>query len=196
MNPAIFLDRDGVIIENVDHYVRSWTDVVVIPEALVALARLRTCAYKVVIVTNQSVVGRGLISLSTAQAINTRLVQLIEEAGGRVDGVFVCPHAPQADCDCRKPRPGLLFQAAAALSLDLGQSMLVGDALTDIQAGQNAGLRTNIMVRTGRGSVQSTLADVRNIAPFLVYEHLNQVVDALFSGLLSLPIRPADDGAG
>ena len=94
MHPAIFLDRDGVIIENQPAYVRSWDDVQFIPQALVALARLRDSLFKIVIVTNQSAIGRGQITLSEADSINRRLVQVIEKAGGRIDGVFMCPHAP------------------------------------------------------------------------------------------------------
>ena len=89
MNPAIFLDRDGVIIENVDTYVRSWSDVVIYPEAIRALSRLSETAYKIIIVTNQSVVGRGIISVSDAQAINQRLIQIIEQSGGRIDGIYM-----------------------------------------------------------------------------------------------------------
>jgi D-glycero-D-manno-heptose 1,7-bisphosphate phosphatase len=185
MNPAFFLDRDGVVIENIATYVRSWADVVFFPGALPALARLSGSPYKIVIVTNQSVVGRGIISFSAAQEINKRLVEVIEEAGGRVDGLFMCPHDPKDSCTCRKPNPGLLFQAASLLSLDLNRSILVGDALTDIQAGQNAGVRTNILVRTGRGADQSALPEAHLLAPFLIFNQLEDVVSALLSGLLS-----------
>lgn len=184
MFPAVFLDRDGVIIENVASYVRDWSDVVVFPEALAALSRLKTSPYKIVVVTNQSVVGRGIISLETAQAINARLVKVIEEAGGRIDGVFICPHAPEHHCSCRKPQPGLILQAASALSLDLSKSILVGDALTDLQAGQYAGIPVNILVRTGRGSEQLALLDGRSQKDLIVYENLSQVIDTLLAGLL------------
>ena len=99
--PAVFLDRDGVLIENVDDYVRSWSDVRPYPSALEALARWAGLPHRILIVTNQSVVGRGLISLAEAQAMNDRLVGLIRAGGGRIDGVFMCPHAPGDDCLCR-----------------------------------------------------------------------------------------------
>jgi D-glycero-D-manno-heptose 1,7-bisphosphate phosphatase len=184
MNPAIFLDRDGVIIENVDTYVRSWSDVVIYPEALSALARLSETTYKIIIVTNQSVVGRGIISISDAQAINQRLIQVIEQSGGRIDGLFMCVHAPPQDCECRKPRPGLIMQAASELSLDLSRSLLVGDALSDIQAGQNAGIPKNILVRTGRGDKQSRLPEALTLKSFLTYDRLEVAVDDLMNGLL------------
>ncbi len=186
MNKAIFLDRDGVINENVAAYVRSWADVEIFPGALAALARLRGSSYKIVIVTNQSAVGRGILPLAEAQAINHRLIQEIEKCGGRVDGLFMCPHAPSDACDCRKPKPGLLLQAASALDLDLSRSILVGDALTDIQAGQNAKIPTNILVKTGLGSQQSVLPEAHSLEPFPVYERLEAVVEAVLSGIYTV----------
>jgi len=184
MNPAIFLDRDGVIIENVDTYVRAWSDVVFYPDSLNALARIRDTEYKVVIVTNQSAVGRGIITEDDAREINQRLIQVVEQSGGRIDGVYMCVHAPPQGCECRKPRPGLIMQAASDLSLDLSRSLLVGDALSDIQAGQNAGIPKNILVRTGRGEKQSRLPEALTLKPFLTYDRLEDAVEALITGLL------------
>ena len=112
MFPAIFLDRDGVIIENVPAYVRSWADVSIFPQAVQALVRLNHSPYKIVIVTNQAGIGKGLFSQAEAESINQRLIGEIERAGGRIDGVFMCPHTPNDGCDCRKPKPGLFMQAA------------------------------------------------------------------------------------
>lgn len=181
--PAIFLDRDGVIIENRANYVRSWDDVHIFPQALTALARLDEWPGKIVIVTNQSVVGRGLISLQEAQAINWQLLREIEAAGGRIDAVYMCPHAPDDQCDCRKPRPGLLTQAAKALHIDLEQSMMIGDALTDLAAGRAAGVGEVALVRTGHGKkhVQSPAAET--MAPFPIY-------DTLFDALQEMVFAP------
>jgi D-glycero-D-manno-heptose 1,7-bisphosphate phosphatase len=183
MNNAVFLDRDGVIIENVESYVRSWEDVQILPGVLEALTRLNSSTYVIIFVTNQSAVGRGIIPLFAAEEINNRLVRLIQQSGGRVDGIFMCPHAPEEDCSCRKPRPGLLLQASAQLAIDLSNSVFVGDALTDIQAGQSAGIKTNILVLTGRGRDQNKLPAAQQIAPFLVYNNLNDVIDKLLSDL-------------
>lgn len=176
MHPAIFLDRDGVIIENRSAYVRSWADVSIYPEALTALASRRDDHYKIVIVTNQSVVGRGIISLEIAQAINERLVKEIVRAGGRIDKVFMCPHAPETGCNCRKPEPGLLLQACQELSLDLSRSIMIGDSLTDLKAGQSAGVGRNTLVLSGRGSDQVRLPEAASIRPFFTY---NSLADAL-----------------
>ena len=163
MVPAIFLDRDGVIIENRPNYVRSWDDVFIYPQVLDVLARLSLSDYRIVIVTNQSVVGRGLISLEQAEKINQQLVKVIEKAGGRIDGVFMCPHHPDEGCVCRKPKPGLLLKAAKSLSLDLSTSILIGDALSDLEAGKAAGVSKLVLVRTGRGATQSSLLNIHDL---------------------------------
>jgi len=178
--PALFLDRDGVIIENCPDYIRSWEDVRFYPHALEALASIRNSPYKIVIVTNQSAIGRGLISLETALQINQQIIETIERHGGRIHGSFMCPHTPLDDCDCRKPRPGLFHQAAKALTLDLGQSYLIGDALSDLLAGQTAGLRQTVLVRTGRGTEQDSLARPKELNAFLTFETLSDALAALF----------------
>lgn len=110
--PAIFLDRDGVIIENRANYILSWDDVEVFGYSVQALARHADSDYLFIVVTNQSPVGRGLVAFEDAQAINNRVVQIVRDSGGRVDGAYICPHAPKDACDCRKPNPGMLLQAA------------------------------------------------------------------------------------
>jgi D-glycero-D-manno-heptose 1,7-bisphosphate phosphatase len=177
MQPAVFLDRDGVIIENRENYVRSWEDVSFLPQALQALALASLTQFKIVIVTNQSAVGRGIISIDQALDINHKVVLEIERYGGRIDGVFMCPHAPQAGCDCRKPKPGLLFQAAEALLLDLKKSIMVGDALTDLAAGQAAGIPTRVLVLTGRGASQAHLPEVKDLEPFFTCRTLADAMD-------------------
>ena len=177
--PALFLDRDGVIIENCSNYVRSWADVEIFPQALAALVAWRDSAYRIVLVTNQSAVGRGHISRQTAEAINDQLLDVIRAAGGRVDAVFMCPHGPDDGCDCRKPLPGLLHQAAEALDIDLGRSVMIGDALSDVQAGQAAGVRQAILLRTGRGRDQEQLPAAADLQPFSVFDTLADVLAAL-----------------
>ena len=179
MFPAIFLDRDGVIIENRPEYVRSWEDVFIYPQALSALAQASRSRYKIILVTNQSAIGRGIISFQTGVEINDRLVNIIQAAGGRIDGVFMCPHAPEENCDCRKPRPGLFLQAAQALSLDLENSIMIGDALTDLQAAQAAGITRAILVRTGRGAEQALLPEAIQAGPFSVCADLAEALAGL-----------------
>lgn len=175
MFPAIFLDRDGVVIENRVDYVRDWSHVSLLPNAIDALSGFRREGFKIILVTNQAAIGHGLLAFDDAQLINERLVATIEEQGGWVDGVFMCPHKPEDHCECRKPQPGMLLQAAREFSIDLRTSWMVGDAWTDLLAGQAAGVEKTIMVRTGRGAAQLDQAQPSNIRPFVI---CNDVFDA------------------
>jgi D-glycero-D-manno-heptose 1,7-bisphosphate phosphatase len=172
MFPAIFLDRDGVLIENRDDYVREWSHVTLLPNAIDALTGFHRAGFKIIIVTNQSAVGRGMMTFHEAQKINERLVKTIGEYGGWVDAVFMCPHKPEDTCICRKPQPGLLLQAAREFSIDLPASWMVGDAWTDILAGQAAGVEGSIIVRTGRGAAQLNQPQPSEIQPFHVCENI------------------------
>lgn len=154
MNRAIFLDRDGVLIYNRANYVRSWEDVKIYQSTCQSLSLLAKSEYKIIILSNQSAVGRGLMSLQTMKDINDRLISIIQNSGGRIDGVFVCPHAPEEHCNCRKPKPGLVFEAKSKFALDLENSWLVGDALTDLQTGVNSGIKNLVLVESGRGKKQ------------------------------------------
>ena len=153
---AVFLDRDGVINENRPDYVTTWDEFVFLPGVIEPLRRLAQSDLAIVVITNQSAIGRGLVSLKEAEAINHFMVAEIERFGGRVDGVFMCPHRPDEACDCRKPRPGLLLRAAKELGLDLKRSFLVGDALSDVEAARASGCQP-ILVLTGRGQEQLPL---------------------------------------
>jgi D-glycero-D-manno-heptose 1,7-bisphosphate phosphatase len=131
-----------------------------------------------VIITNQSVVGRNIISLSQAMEINDRLIQEIRRAGGRIDGVYMCPHSPEQKCHCRKPKPGLIQQAAQEMNLDMPNSIMIGDAITDVQAGQNAGIEKTALVLTGRGQAQLSLTGMINLSPFRAYDNLMAASEA------------------
>lgn len=181
MNPAVFLDRDGVIIQNRDNYVRSWKDVEFLPSSLQALKQLSQTSYKIIIISNQSAIGRGIITMEQAEAINQRIIKEIIDAGGRVDGLFICPHTPDDHCFCRKPLPGMFLQAADALSIDLTASAIIGDALTDIQAGSAAGIKTLILVKTGRGHKESQSPQTIFTPQFLISDHLLSAVNIILS---------------
>ncbi len=183
MNTAIFLDRDGVIIENRVDYVRSWDDVAFIPGALTALKKVSSSPYLIIVVTNQSAVGRGLITLEQAKNINQQIKSVVTAAGGRIDAMYLCPHAPEDRCDCRKPLPGMLLQAAEELKIDLSQSFMIGDALSDMLAGRAANIRETILVKTGRGKSQIALPEYQHLQPFLIYESLLEATDYLLNNI-------------
>lgn len=160
---AIFLDRDGVIMEE-GNYIATPQQVRLIPGAAEAIAQLNRAGWRVVVATNQSGIARGYFSAAAVERVHERLVQLLACSGARLDGIYVCPHHPEGgveayrrQCDCRKPRPGLLYQAAGELQLDLSRSWLVGDRLSDLEAGATAGCRT-VLVRTGYGWQVDTVA--------------------------------------
>ncbi|MCA9955356.1 MAG: HAD family hydrolase [Ardenticatenaceae bacterium] len=178
--PALFLDRDGVFIENRSNYVRSWADVEFFPQALDALAHIRDIPYKIIVVTNQSAVGRGLMSLETAVSLNERILAEVRGRNGRIDASYLCPAPPGTNDPCRKPRPGMLLQAAQEHKLDLSQSYMIGDALTDLQAGQAAGVKQAILLLTGRGQAQAQLPLAAELPAFTTYPTLADALHHLF----------------
>jgi D-glycero-D-manno-heptose 1,7-bisphosphate phosphatase len=160
--PAIYLDRDGTLVEEVDYRVDPG-QVRRIPGAAAAVRRLNQAGWPVVIVTNQSMIARGMANERQLVRIHARLTELLSAEGARLDGIYYCPHHPElgeppyrAACDCRKPLPGLLRQAARELDLDLAQSAMIGDSLRDLAAGQAAGCRQLVLVRTGHGRAEET----------------------------------------
>jgi len=169
---TVFLDRDGVLIENRSDYIRDWSHVAILPMTVKALSGLHQKGFKIIVVTNQSAVGRGLMSFETAEEINHRLVSTIREEGGWLDAVYMCPHQPHDKCLCRKPLPGLLLRASREMSLDLSSSWMVGDAWSDLLAGQAAGVQGTIMVRTGRGAGQLRQAPPPEAGPYLISDNL------------------------
>jgi D-glycero-D-manno-heptose 1,7-bisphosphate phosphatase len=147
---AIFLDRDGVINENKADHVKSWEDFEFIPGALDSIRDLTETGLPIFVITNQAVVNRGILTTDGLNDIHTRMNEAILKAGGLITHVYHCPHDNHEDCDCRKPKPGMLLKAAQEYGIDLTQSYLVGDAWTDVAAGVEVGARS-ILLMTGRG---------------------------------------------
>jgi D-glycero-D-manno-heptose 1,7-bisphosphate phosphatase len=175
---AVFLDRDGVINENRPDHVKSWSEFRFLPGALEALVRLTRAGLKAFVVTNQAIVNRGMVSPDTVDAINEKMIREIEIAGGRIEAVAYCPHRPDESCNCRKPEPGLLLTLAGRYGVDLRDSVMIGDALNDIEAGHKAGCQT-ILVLTGRGAEQLAQAKKTGTNGFLIANDLVAAVDLL-----------------
>ena len=154
--PAVFLDRDGTVIENVP-YLADPERVRPFPETIPALRRLQNAGFALVIVTNQSAIGRGLITLEQLASVNEAMTRQLAEQGVTLDGIYFCPEVPvkgdrtSVEHPDRKPGPGMLLRAAKDLDLDLATSWMIGDMLSDALAGVNAGCRGSILVETGHG---------------------------------------------
>jgi D-glycero-D-manno-heptose 1,7-bisphosphate phosphatase len=159
MKPAIFLDRDGTIIEAV-HYLADPAMVRLLPGAADALKRLRAAGYACVVVSNQSAIGRGLLTVDGLHEIHAEFCRQLAEEGAAIDGFYFCPTVPSSDDRTalddpdRKPGPGMLLKAASDLGLDLALSWMVGDMVSDILAGHNAGCRGAIFVACGQGRAE------------------------------------------
>jgi histidinol-phosphate phosphatase family protein len=153
---AVFLDRDGVVVEDA-HYLRTPDQLRLIPGSARAIARLRDAGFKVILVTNQSAVARGLVTRKDVGRVHRALRGLLKKEGALLDAIFVCPHHPGFDraCRCRKPGTGMLEAAARRFGLDLGRCFLVGDKTSDVQTARNAGC-AGVLVRTGKGGRDGT----------------------------------------
>jgi len=153
MIDAIFLDRDGTLnVERAD-YVKAINELEMLPGALAALCRLSALTVPIIVITNQSVIGRGIVDRAAVDAIHDHLRARVRAGGGRLDAFYVCPHHPAARCTCRKPQPGLLLAAAADFQLDLTRCIFVGDSITDYQAARAVSCQP-VLVRTGRQARQ------------------------------------------
>jgi D-glycero-D-manno-heptose 1,7-bisphosphate phosphatase len=144
MNRAVFLDRDGVINRKLPEgsYVTSWSQLEFLPRVADAILLLNDAAYKVIVVTNQRCIAKGLVSLVEIEAIHRRMCQELSSAGATIDAVYYCPHEKLPPCSCRKPSAGMLFSAARDQEIDLAESWMIGDSADDVEAGRNAGCRT------------------------------------------------------
>lgn len=176
----IILDRDGVINEDSDEYVKSLEEWHPYPTAIVAIARLSRAGWQVAIATNQSGIARGYYDIATLEAIHAELRQRVRNAGGEISYIAFCPHGPDDHCDCRKPLPGLLVQIRETLGLaSLEGCWMVGDSLRDLQAGECLGCRS-VLVRTGKG--RCTEARGEGLEKARIFEDLSSFVDWVLAG--------------
>jgi D-glycero-D-manno-heptose 1,7-bisphosphate phosphatase len=173
MNRAVFLDRDGTLIEE-RHYLSRPDQVALLPGAAAALARLREGGFKLFIVSNQSGVGRGYFTLADVESVHQHLVRLFDPI--RFEKIYFAPEAPDAPSRGRKPSPQFLFDARDEFGLDLGRSYMIGDRLLDLECGWNAGLNKCILVRTGYGAeVEGSSPDA--ISAAVVVDDLSAAAD-------------------
>ncbi len=146
----VILDRDGTINQDSDQYIKSPAEWRPIPGSLEAIARLTQGGWRIAVATNQSGIARGLFDMSTLNAIHTEMHRAVGQAGGRIDAIFFCPHASDSNCECRKPRPGLLLEIASRFGVKLKGVPMIGDSLRDVAAAAAAGAQP-WLVLTGNG---------------------------------------------
>ena len=146
----VILDRDGTINHDSDNYIKSIAEWRPLKGSIEAIARLSQAGYRVVVATNQSGIARGLFDTATLVSIHDALQRAVSQAGGRVDAFFFCPHAADSDCECRKPKPGMLLEIARRFNVSLSEVYMVGDAPRDLEAAAAAGARP-VLVLTGKG---------------------------------------------
>ena len=177
----IVLDRDGTLNADPEDYIRDPEQWVPLPGALEAVARLNHGGFRVVIASNQTGLGRGLFDVATLNAVHARMHKLLAAAGARVDAVFFCPHAPEDDCDCRKPAPGLYLDIAQRWGLAPAQMIAVGDSVRDAQAAVAAGCEAHLVLsgRSAGYTVQHPPSDLP--AGVQVHSDLGAVADAILA---------------
>ena len=182
----LILDRDGVINHDSDDFIKSPEEWQPIKGSLQAIARLSQAGYDIVIISNQSGVGRGLFSADTLGQIHVRMIDYIHQHGGKIHGLFVCPHHPDDDCECRKPKDGLYNELAERLSVTFKDVYSVGDSLRDLEAAHTAGA-TPVLVKTGKGKSTAKTIHSTPESPFrevATFDNLSSFAKALLAGQL------------
>lgn len=176
MKKILILDRDGVINQDSDAFVKSAAEWIPLAGSIEAMARFYKAGWVLAIATNQSGLARGLFTQADLDAQHQKMLNLLHAAGGDVQHIAWCPHGPDNTCDCRKPKPGLLDQISTALNLELAGAIMVGDSLRDLQAGQARGCQA-VLVRTGKG--EQTLAKGEGLEGVKVVANLAALADEL-----------------
>jgi D-glycero-D-manno-heptose 1,7-bisphosphate phosphatase len=169
---VVLLDRDGIINRMRPDYVKRWEEVEIIPGSLDTLARLSRGGCELIVLTNQSAIGRGLVSFKTVDDIHDRMASLVEDHGGKIRAFLICPHTPADDCDCRKPAPGLFLRARDELGVDLSNAVMIGDQLSDVEAARAAGCRAILIDPDGGEARQAG-------GPWTVTRNLSEAADLI-----------------
>lgn len=167
----VILDRDGVINYDSDHFIKNPDEWKPIPGSLEAIAELNQAGFRVALATNQSGISRGLFDMTTLNAIHDKMYRALAQNGGRIDALFYCPHASDQNCDCRKPKPGMLLEIAHRFGTNLANVPSIGDSLRDLQAGASLGVKP-MLVLTGKG--KATQAKGGLPEGTLIFENLAQ----------------------
>ena len=175
----IVLDRDGVINHDSDHFIKTPAEWIALPGSLEAIARLNQAGFRVVVATNQSGIGRGLFDIGTLNAIHNKMHRALAQHGGRVDAVFFCPHTGDSQCDCRKPRAGMLREIGRRFGVEMAGVPALGDSLRDLEAAAAVDAQP-MLVLTGKG--EKTLRDGGFPSNTVIFPDLAFAAAALIAG--------------
>ncbi|MCK4390658.1 MAG: D-glycero-beta-D-manno-heptose 1,7-bisphosphate 7-phosphatase [Desulfobacterales bacterium] len=173
---VVFIDRDGVINKDRPDYIKIWSEFEFLPGSLAALNLLTLNGYHVILITNQSVINRGIVTEARLQEIHKKMTRTVVDHGGSIEAIYYCPHSPEDGCDCRKPEPGLIYRAQADYGLDLSKTCMIGDSLKDILCARRAGCGRVILVRTGHGKETERLCTDAGVKPDYVADDLMAAV--------------------
>lgn len=176
----VILDRDGVINEDSDAYIKSPEEWIPIPGSLEAIACLNRADYRVVVASNQSGLARGLFDFDTLNRIHEKMHRALAEVGGSIDAIFFCPHGPEDNCECRKPKAGLFQDIARRMGVSLQDVPAIGDSLRDLQAAQSVGAQP-ILVLTGKGMNTFKQLGTESASSIPVYANLAATIDTLLT---------------
>lgn len=179
---VVFTDRDGVINRNLPDSIKRPEEFAFLPGSCEALRRLTEKGFDVIVITNQSALGRGVMTLETLEDIHRRMLAAVDAAGGRILDLFVCPHRPDDGCRCRKPEPGLLLAARRKHRIDFSSAIMIGDSATDIECARNAGVGTALLVRTGNGAEAAAALAARGCLPDFTADDLHQAGEWIIEG--------------
>ena len=179
---TVFLDRDGVINRDSPEYIKSRAEFHPLPGSLPAIARLCRHGIRVIVITNQSMIGRGMAPPGELAAIHEVLNRSVLDHGGRLTDILICPHRPDEGCACRKPKPGMILAARDKHAVDLTRSVMVGDSAKDILAGKAAGCGGTILVETGNGKTALAVLAADGMRPDHVAADLAAAVQWIIAG--------------
>ncbi len=172
MKRVVFLDRDGVINKDSPSYIKNLSEFEFIPGSLDAVKSLTSEGFNIIIITNQSAINRNLTTRKNVDDIHAMMMRVVKSEYGEIKDIFLCPHTPEQDCACRKPKPGLIYQAQKKYNIDISSSCMVGDSAKDIECAGNAGCRYAILVKTGNGAAAEKILADKNISPDYAAENL------------------------
>ena len=182
MTKLIILDRDGVINEDSDNYIRSVDEWIPVPGSIKAIAELSKAGYTITVATNQSGLARGYFQESELTAMHNKMNMLVKAEGGNIETILFCPHGPDDDCECRKPKAGMMLQLLSEHNANASETWVIGDSLRDLQAGLNSGCKA-ALVKTGKG--ERTLKAIEEKEPHLksipLFENLKEFSEQLLS---------------